>query len=142
MSGIINFLPTRLGPAAFLLLFTCAGHLALWAGTFSAQGHTQAILNVSGALVPWLGWLCWWKWRGQGTAFDRLWLDFRDRWGLMWSQRVREQFNHAAENAGWPVQLNWSGLVMRKDGAERGVADEGKYVETLRAVVQRFVAID
>jgi hypothetical protein len=28
---------------------------------------------------------------------------------MIWALRVREQFNRAAANAGWPVRLNWSG---------------------------------
>ena len=35
-------------------------------------------------------------------------VSFRDSWGLMWSQRFREQFNRAAENAGWPITLRWA----------------------------------
>jgi hypothetical protein len=70
-------------------------------------------------------------------AADRLWLDFRDAWGLLWGQRVREQFNRAADNAGWPVTLTWGGL--RGISGEPGVAEE-KLLETLRAIVQRFVA--
>jgi len=39
-----------------------------------------------------MGWLCQWRRGEEASEFDRLWLRFRDRWGLFWSQRVREQF--------------------------------------------------
>ena len=48
--------------------------------------------------------------RGRQAEIDELWLDFRDRFGLFWGQRVREQFNRSAVNAGWPVYLAWRGL--------------------------------
>jgi hypothetical protein len=64
-----------------------------------------------------------------------MWLDFRDRWGLVWGQRVREQFNHAAENAGWPIQLRWLGL-RRLDDTD---LDRPEFVELLAKTLQRFV---
>jgi hypothetical protein len=88
--------------------------------------------------IPWIGWMCVLATGKPVSQFDRLWLAFRDRFGLFWSQRVREQFNQAARNAAWPVKLSWRGLVLT--GAERPApADEEKILQTLRAVLQRFM---
>jgi hypothetical protein len=71
-----------------------------------------------------------------------LWISFRDCWGLVWSQRVREQFNHAAEHAGWPIRLSWRGLTQEENTPASPPADEEKSVATLRATLQRFLAAD
>jgi hypothetical protein len=132
--GILNYLPTRLAPAALLLAIACAGEIVLLFAPAWLPGEAEAMI-VAGLLtaVPWIAWSCLRKCRAELSATDRLWLDFRDAWGLLWSQRVREQFNRAADNAGWPVTLTWSGLR----GAEK--MDAERLLETLRAILQRFV---
>ena len=44
------------------------------------------------------------------STLDREWLSFRDRYGVVWSQRSREQFNRAVANVGWPITLSWHGF--------------------------------
>jgi hypothetical protein len=139
--GMLNYLPTRLGPCAVLLLAACAGELALlyqpqW---FAGQGEA---LWLHGLLLatPWVGWLCFLARSEPEAQFDRLWLSFRDRWGVFWAQRVREQFNQAARHAGWPVKLTWRGLVLALvPGDEPPTAEQQEeMVRTLRATLQRF----
>ena len=55
---------------------------------------------------------------------------------------MREQFNNAAQNAGWPVKLSWWGLVEEMQTPAELPADQEKIVETLRATLQRFVETD
>jgi hypothetical protein len=129
---LLNYLPTRLGIAALSLAAGCA--LQAWPLTGAAlppaaQWLGQALV----AQAPWLAWLGVACARG-GSAFDRLWRSYRDRFGFLWGQRIREQFNHAAHNAGWPVRLDWGGL--RKTG--EGPADGEQALATLRAVLRRF----
>ena len=113
--GILNYLPTRLAPAALLLAAACAAEMMLlFAPAWLAGEAAQMIAAGLLAAVPWVGWSCLRKPAAELGTIDRLWLDFRDAWGLMWSQRVREQFNRTAENAGYPVTLTWSGV--RGDG--------------------------
>jgi hypothetical protein len=128
--GALNYLPTRLGPAALMLLAACTGQFARLFGlpTFGDGVLFDALL-VS---VPWLAWLGTWR-RARASDFDRLWLGFRDAWGLVWSQRVREQFNRAAENAGLHSRLRWRGLV----GEE---VESKKCLEMLQSILQRFIA--
>jgi hypothetical protein len=139
--GVLNFVPTRLLPTAALLFLACALEVWRWIGKNNlAYPFLAPLIGMQLAALPWLGWFFWRKWRRDCSAFDRLWFEFRDRWGMMWSQRAREQFNHAAENAGWPVRLRWSGLARCKNGAAPSAADEEKYLSVLRAVLQRFLA--
>jgi len=132
--GILNYVPTCFGPAALVLLFACGGEIA----HFYAPNRVAEIWIFDAALttVPWIGWLAMRTHGESFSEFDRRWLEFRDQWGLMWSQRVREQFNAAAQNAGWSVKLTWRGL--RGDLEQ----DQNKYLETLRAALQRFLQAD
>jgi hypothetical protein len=138
---VLNYLPTRAGPAAVLLGAGCAGEMVLlfapgWIAPSAGWGFHLLILAV-----PWVGWLAWRRPRTEAAPFDRLWLDFRDRLGLLWGQRAREQFNHAAAHAGWPVQLRWRGLRRVGPGAISTEAQQ-EMVRTLRAVLKRFVPAD
>jgi hypothetical protein len=128
---LVNYLPTRLGPAAAAL---AAGAVieALPLARVAVPG-TAAAGRALVALAPWLAWAGVCRHRGA-TDFDRLWRAYRDRFGLVWGQRMREQFNHAARNAGWPVVLGWGGLRATGPGAPPPSAA----LATLRAVLKRF----
>lgn len=135
--GILNYLLTRLAPAALVLAGACAAETVLLFAPAWLPGEAAPMIAAGLlATVPWIGWSCL---RAQGPnlgATDRLWLDFRDSWGLFWAQRVREQFNRAAANAGCPMTLTWSGV------RGPGSVDEQKAREILRAILQRFVVPD
>jgi hypothetical protein len=133
--GILNYLPTRLAPVALLVAGACAAEMVLvFAPAWWPNEAAPMITTFLFAAIPWLAWSCLRKHAAKLSPVDRLWLDFRDAWGLLWGQRVREQFNRAAENAGYPVTLTWSGL------RGLGNADEAALVEILTAILQRFVA--
>jgi hypothetical protein len=68
----------------------------------------------------------------SGSATDQLWARFRDRFGAVWALRLREQFNAAAQNAGWPVRLGWFGLVPKT------VQPAPEWHATLVALQKRF----
>ena len=134
--GLINYLPTRLAPAVLLLALVSTGQMVgVFKSTFGAEWLFDGLLTA----VPWIGWICVRRSAENYGRVDRLWLDFRDRWGLVWSQRVREQFNRSAHHAGWPVTLRWRGLT---GSANEAAPDEDKYLDTLRALLQRFSRTD
>ena len=137
--GLLNYLPTRAAPAVVLLLLAWIGELLglFGAGVFGGRGEVQ-LFHLLVLLAPWAGWICWRRHRAVPSEFDAIWLDFRDRFGLFWAQRVREQFNHAAAHAGWPVRLAWRGL-RRTSQAAIGPADQTAMVETLRKALARFM---
>ena len=58
-----------------------------------------------------------------------------DRFGVVWGQRLREQFNRAARNSGWAIELRWSRLHTCA-GGETPTGEQA--LATLRAVSKRF----
>jgi hypothetical protein len=137
--GVLNYLPTRLAPAAILVAAACGMETAIWLNP--DHWYAEPGVPVSPLLIgmsPWLVYLEAARWPMPLNEFDRLWLRFRNRFGLVWSQRLREQFNRAAANAGWPVVLRWQGL-RRQPGTElpdREVQEQ--IVSGLRALLTRF----
>ena len=116
---LLNYLPTRLGPAAVVLGCGCALQMP-------CPQWRIGILLV--ALAPWTAWLMVRR-RRAASELDRLWLSYRDRLGYLWASRVRQQFNTAAVHAGWTARLAWNGM----EGDSPAEA-----LTTLRAVLKRF----
>jgi hypothetical protein len=131
--GVVNFLPTRWG---------------LWAGVAGAcftlgvivLARTDVAPETAARLVAaalgGLGLACWGAWlvlrrRSNAGPVDRIWLAFRDRFGLVWAKRVQEQFNQAALHAEHAARLRWPGLV----GEEK---QQEQLRELLLAVLKRF----
>jgi hypothetical protein len=133
--GVLNFLPTRLAPAAVLVGSACAIHLLVLSGQ-TDQGTYLAWWLL--ALAPWVGFFAWLMPPPPDSEFDRLWLNFRDRFGFLWSQRTREQFNRSAVNAGWPVVLRWHGLRLIPGSEVPDAVVQTAIVDTLRALLKRF----
>jgi hypothetical protein len=139
--GVLNYLPTRLGPAALLLGAGCALELtAVLPGPGSADTlrHLLPVAGLLLALGPWAAWGQL-RWRPPPVAeFDRLWLGFRDRFGMVWAQRVREQFNRSAAHAGWPVVLRWPGLRLTPGSSLPPPEVQEEIVAALKALLKRF----
>jgi hypothetical protein len=70
--------------------------------------------------------------------FDKCWLGFRDRFGVVWGQRLREQFNQAARHAGWRVVLTWQGLRISAPGQLPSSDQRVATMETLQVLMKRF----
>ena len=90
------------------------------------------------ALAPWAAYTGAWGHPPPASEFDRLWLGFRDRFGLVWGQRLREQFNRSAVHAGWPVTLRWTGLRLRPGTSLPRPEVQEEILATLRALLKRF----
>jgi hypothetical protein len=135
--GVLNYLPTRLCRAALFVGLGCVGVFLQLMFPNSVYSWLAVLSWYLAALAPWVAFFSW-KRRDTSSAFDTLWLDFRDRYGLFWGQRVREQFNASVTHSGLPVRLGWQGLCPLP-GAD--APDEGQTraaAETLRALLKRF----
>src|SRR5579859_69299 len=78
--------------------------MAVWAAAFAARKAprrplipTPIPMAEGGARAP--------------TAFDRLWNDFRDLYGIVWARRVLDRVNDAAVHENWPVRLHLHGFA-------------------------------
>jgi hypothetical protein len=140
--GVLNYLPTRLGLPALLIAAGCVldfVNLGAAAGLASAPGTLQTLGHLLLGFGLWVALVLLGGSRFRGVAeADRLWLDFRDRFGLVWGQRLREQFNRSVANAGWPVVLRWRGLRLLPGVAPLSATVQEAIVATLRALLKRF----
>lgn len=133
-AGMLNYLPTRLAPAALLL----GGGSGL--EIYGLQTGEASLRDVAAGLVlaaPWAAWVAT-PVRRSGPAFDGHWLDFRDRYGFVWAQRLREWFNNAAHHAGLPVELGCQGLRPTAGVAPVDEATRAAALSLLLALMKRF----
>jgi hypothetical protein len=138
--GILNYLPTRLGLGALALSAAVSGEMMRLDPTLpdGVLRWSQQLGGLALAMAPWLAlWGCRLAPTSQ-SAFDQLWHGFRDRYGLVWGQRVREQFNRAAANAGWPVYLSWRGPRLLPNARPPSPELETAMTGTLRVLLKRF----
>lgn len=133
--GVLNYLPTVFAPAALLLLAACGLHFAVLINPELPERDRLALLAyLSLGCVPWLALGCI-RPKKRLTELDRRWLWFRNRYGMVWGQRLREQFNRSAVHAGLPVVLHWVGFRVTGDLKQEQM---DKARETLIALMKRF----
>ncbi len=139
--GILNYLPTRQGPAANLLALSSVFEITMLAGSDSLAaklGAAEPVSRLMLAMVPWAAYAGI-LWRAlPPSEFDHHWLTFRDRFGLVWGQRLREQFNESAKHAGWPVILRWQGLRLVQGVPFPDLAAQQEMLTNLQALMKRF----
>lgn len=148
-AGCANHLPTRYG---FNSLLLCAGQVLLLAdylpaapASFISDRPFWGLLSIMAAtiLLPAAGRL-----RSRVRPVDRLWIDFRDAFGVVWSLRVAERFNESAIRQGWPARLGWNGLRTMKSSATDIASDDGEpgnaeaVHQALKALLLRFVTAE
>ena len=137
-AGVTNYLPTRFGAAAALvgLGLGCEWSGVCWPGL---GPEVRAILWSAGPLLGGtgilLGSILGRQRPRDDSPSDRLWLWFRDRWGVVWAMRVRERYNRSASAAGWS-SLSWEGM----SGGDVPVPGEAH--RTLLLLLRRFAEID
>jgi hypothetical protein len=139
--GMLNYLPTRIGPAAVMVAVGCGVEILILVSPDEVAPNWRQVAPVSRCLLgfaPWAAYLSLRRPMPATPAFDRTWLDFRDRFGLIWSQRLREQFNRSASNASWPVYLYWQGLRRMPGTVQPSGPQQAAMTATLKALMKRF----
>ena len=141
--NVINYLATSHVLAAMLLGVGCFLELVPLLSESKAGNDAFLAWNVcaglSFGLAPWIAWLSL-RWRPAATtSVDAIWQSFRDRYGLAWAQLVREQFNRAVENAGYPVELGWHGLRATTDGIDNARDPDAVMQESCRVILESLL---
>ncbi len=134
----LNYLPTRFCVAAMLAAVALALQLGLTLRPEMLADKSE-LLSLAGflllSLVPWIALKSSRdKQSANRSEFDRVWLDFRNRYGFLWASRVREQFNRSAHHAGWSARLSWQGL----GATDVTEAVQQEMLKTLSALLRRF----
>ena len=71
---------------------------------------------------------------------DRIWFDFRDTFGIVWSIRIQERINQTAESEQWPCRLTPLGFEWDSGiSAHERYEGEQRVEATLRWLLRRFV---
>jgi hypothetical protein len=144
--GLANALPTRRWRSAvalfvgqmLLLAPNLSWEQALLAGskfepTAVGMGLVVAALVLDALLRPR---------RRPAHALDRVWLDYRDAFGLLWSLRVAERFNAASRQLHWGIRLRWRGLDVEEGSncVEIPPATLAAARQNLEMLLRRFVS--
>jgi hypothetical protein len=139
--GVINYLPTQLGPAAVLIGTVAGVELLSLTASEGVVDSLRPMLPLSRWLLGAAPWLAYGALHFQPTPasrFDRAWLSFRNRFGFVWAQRLREQFNRSAVHAGWPVVLYWQGLRVARGASQPEPEVQEAMLTTLNGLMKRF----
>lgn len=71
------------------------------------------------------------------SGYQRVWLDFRDWFGVLWTKRLMDRLNQSAESKQWPVRFELEGIVWQEDSALESQHD-AEIERTLRWLFRRF----
>jgi len=76
----------------------------------------------------------------EESRFDRLWFDFRDTFGIVWSIRVQDRLNLIAEKENWQTRLGPHGFEWElKTSLEQRKSTQDRMEHALRWNLRRFV---
>lgn len=144
LMGLINYLPTGNRLAALLValgqVILFASHLPLLRGVvlianLPAAPSLALFLFAIAAAVLRPGSKVEVQ-EAKVDAFDRLWLDFRNSFGLLWGLRLQERVNAASSAAKWDVELQWHGFPAKGVPAKHREAVR----QAMTGLLRRFVS--
>lgn len=76
----------------------------------------------------------------QRHGYGRVWLDFRDWFGILWTRRVMDRLNQTAQKEQWNARLTLEGLQWQDDlSVEQRSRTEQKMDHAFRWMFRRFV---
>ena len=128
------------------LLFCGALALGLSTVSRSLPNLTSSVILERASVSLMLAGCLFWARRimrretGQRSGDERVWLDFRDWFGILWTRRVMDRLNQSAQSEGWHARLTLEGIDW-----ETGLTDEQrtatrkKMDHAFRWMFRRFV---
>ncbi|WP_437225214.1 hypothetical protein SH661x_003964 [Planctomicrobium sp. SH661] len=142
--GVGNYLGTRYSLPAVLAGLAVALCLAPLTTFWQVPPPTAAMMRVAAGmvLVSGIGFAIRQGLR-EGTEespYDRLWFDFRDTFGIVWSIRIQERINQIAEKENWSSRLGPNGFEWNLQmPVESRTVTETRMDHALRWHLRRFV---
>ncbi len=137
-----NYLPTRFGLSALL---TGAGQIVVllphlgWIDM--GENHHAPLVGFT---LMVLGMISAWRLARIGAderGWQRVWWDFRNAYGVVWSVRVAERFNTAARASDEPARIRWRGIEYSNPSySESKTVLDTTSERRLRALLLRFVS--
>ena len=122
-----------LGSALFLGLTEHSKSLPQFAFTGNGRFVISAALLSSLLMVP----LISRKHQSDRAGYQRVWLDFRDWFGILWTRRLMDRLNHTARQKKWPVQFGLDGIDW-KEATEQGSPYLEEIDHAIRWLFRRF----
>jgi len=142
---LFNYLPTRFWPSIVLVvgaqLVLVAPYLGMPAGPVPpGMAAPIGLAIIDGALA--LVFIGWPRARTADHPLDRVWIDFRDAYGVVWALRVLARANETAGRFGWGLNLTWKGFRGESDRSLSGAegAQPGAAYDHLAQLLGRFVS--
>jgi len=143
--GVGNYLGTRFGMGAFLFGIALVLLLLPFSSMVELSNSTTHLLRSLGGIAIALATASAIQQGHREVAeespFDRIWFDFRDTFGIVWSIRIQERINQTAETENWPVRLGPIGFHWESENtsAEDKEQTRKKMEQTIRWLFRRFV---
>lgn len=145
--GVGNYLFTRYAPSALLVgvgeLLLIAEYLPFGAQAESLAREVAGLALLTAAIVTTFAAAAF---RSRKPAsVERVWTDFRDAFGAVWTLRIAERLNASAASHAWPVEFSWRGVAVKDAGgdlASLAPALRHRIERELRSYLRRFVSHD
>ena len=143
--GLVNRLPTRFWLSAVLF---AAGQALLFGGRlmFGEAVHYPRFVgaNVCFFLAGFTGLCVWWYRSERIPGSQRLWYDFRNAYGWLWSARLADRVKDMSVRKQWDVSVHWYGLRSGSEElGENGASEvEDGVILAMRGILRRFVSED
>jgi hypothetical protein len=145
--GVGNYLFTRYGIAALLLgigeLLLIAEYLPIGARPESLAREVGGLALLTAAIVAAFAAAAFGS--RKAASVERIWSDFRDAFGAVWTLRIAERLNASAQSHAWPVEFSWRGVAVKSGGgnlASLAPALRHRIERELRSYLRRFVSHD
>jgi hypothetical protein len=140
---LLNYLPTRRGPAALL---ATAGQ-AMLLSPYLVNGAVSASWRSAGLFCILVAAISTTRRSRSGSGasssaslkhLERRWFALRDGWGAFWGLRILQRINQSAELSRWPVRLNWSNGLVTGGNTEIDESTVAQVEQTFDSLLRRF----
>ena len=146
LMGTGNYLGTRFVIPALLAAAACVGVVGPMAGFFGRSSWPISVVHPAATIsLSLAAWLALRQAVGKQavamSGLERVWIDFRDLFGVVWGRRILDGMNTVARNENWPVRLQFDGFAAADPAkpAELSAEQSARIEQALRWFLRRFV---